>query len=255
MSQRSGIWAFAVALGAPLAVTACLGTTDVASCGATVPVHTYTLGDTAKDTLTGQTCRHLYQFTIASQANVRVHISSPALQTFLQLYDQRGAIVVNSALTQTLDTGTTVRMMLGSGTYGLSVNPVNMGQGGAFSLTTATDSSAVAGCAPIWVTTGITTTQTITTGDCTQGPAGTGYYTHSYALVLLQTQEVSITEASTAFPPGLLFEGQGNTQASTVDSAGTTASINAVVVTQGAYTIWVGSSFSGQTGKYTLQVQ
>ena len=127
MSHTSGILAFAVALGAPLAVTACLGTTAVASCGATVPIHLYTLGDAASDTLTSQTCRHLYQFTIASQTNVRVHISSPALQTFLQLYDQRGAIVMNSALTETLDTGTTVRMMLGSGTYGLAVNPVRRG--------------------------------------------------------------------------------------------------------------------------------
>ena len=90
MSHPSGILAFAVAPGEPLAVTACLGTTEVASCGATVPIHLYTLGDAASDTLTSQTCRHLYQFTIASQANVRVHISSSALQTFLRLYDQRG---------------------------------------------------------------------------------------------------------------------------------------------------------------------
>ena len=34
---------------------------------------------------------------------------------------------MNSALTQTLDTGTTVRMMLGSGTYGRAVNPVRRG--------------------------------------------------------------------------------------------------------------------------------
>lgn len=255
MTHTSGIWAFAVALGAPLAVTACLGTTDVGSCGANAPIRIYTLGDAVSDSLTAQNCRQTYQFTITSQANVRVHISSPSLQTFLQLYDQRGAIVVNSALTQALDTGTTVRMMLGAGTYGLAVNPVNMGQAGAFSLTTSTDSSPVAGCAPIWVTIGITTTQTITTGDCTQGPAGTGYYTHSYAVVLLQSQEVNITEASTDFPPGVLLAGQGNTEVSTIDGAGTTASISSVIITQGAYTIWTGSSSSGQTGKYTLQVQ
>ena len=100
-----------------------------------------------------------------------------------------------------------------------------------------------------------TTTQTITTGDCTQGPAGANYYAHAYALVLLQTQEVTITEASTGFPPGLLLSGQGNTEASTVDSAGTTATITSVIITQGAYTIWAGSMNTGQTGKYTLQIQ
>jgi hypothetical protein len=73
--------------------------------------------------------------------------------------------------------------------------------------------------------------------------------------VLLQAQEVTITEVSTSFPPGLLLSGQGNTQASTVDSAGTTASITTVIITQGAYTIWTGSLSSGQTGKYTLQIQ
>ncbi|MGA2384219.1 MAG: hypothetical protein ABSG61_12380 [Gemmatimonadales bacterium] len=253
MRHTRGILALAAASFAPVAAAACLGT-DV-GCLSNVPVHTYALGDSTADTLTGQTCRHLYQFTVDSQTNVRFNVSSPGLQTFLQLFDQRGAIVMNSALTNSPDTATTVRMMLGIGDYLLAVIPVNPGQGGSFRFTTAADTAAVSGCTPIWVTPGITTSQTITAADCGLGPAGSSFYTHVYTLVLLQTQQISLTETSTSFPPQLKVAGQGNTVTSTSDTTGTTASITAVATIQGLYIVWAGSSRARQTGTYTLQIQ
>ena len=87
--------------------------------------------------------------------------------------------MVNSVLTSTLDTTTTVRMMLGTGGYaGHRSYRINQGQRAKYTLVAVTDTSAVAGCGPIWVTPGITTTQTITRSDCTQGPGG-GNFLHS----------------------------------------------------------------------------
>ncbi len=255
MLRPRGILALAAALGAPVAVAACLGTTEPSACGAGIPVSSYPVGDTASDSLTSQLCRHLYQFTADSQLNLRFTVTSHGLQTFLQLLDQRGAIVMNSALTTSLDTVTTVRAMLGKGGYALSVNVVNQGDQGTFRVWAATDTTPVSGCAPVWVTSGVTTAQTITTGDCTNGPAGTSYYTHEYLMVLLQLQEVSITMTSTSYPPRVLLTGGGNTASSTADSTGTSAVLANQILAQDAYTIWAGSQSAGQTGKYTLQIQ
>ncbi len=254
MRQTRAILALAAALGAPVAATACLGATDV-GCSPTVPVPSYTLGDSIADTLTAHTCRRLYQFAVDSQTNVRFHLSSPGLTTLLQLFDSNGAIIMNSALTNAPDSATTVRMMLGSGSYLLAVIPLNTGQSGAFRFVMATDTTAVRGCDPVWVTPGITTSQTITAADCGLGPMGSLYYTHAYALVLLQTQLVVLTETSTSFPPELALAGGGNTLTATADTTGTTASLAAIAMAQGAYTIWVGSSKTGETGSYTLQIQ
>lgn len=254
MRHTRAIFALAAAVGAPVAAAACLGATDN-GCVATVPIHTYALGDSTADTLTSQTCRHLYQFAVDSQTNVRFNVSSPSLRMFLQLFDQRGAIVVNSALAQSPDTATTVRTMLGTGSYLLAVIPANLGQRGVFRLAAVTDTAAVSGCDEVWVTTGITTSQTITAADCGLGPSGSSYYTHVYALVLLQNQQIALTETATSFPPELQLAGQGNTVISTPDTTGTTASLAAFAVAQGAYNLWVGSSVAGKTGRYTLQIQ
>jgi hypothetical protein len=255
MRHTRGKWAFAAALGALLAATACLTTTDLGNCRGAIPTHAYTLGDSTGDTLTSQACRQHYQFTVTGQANVQFKVVSPGLQTFLQLYDQRGAIVMNSAYSGALDTATVVRMMLGDGNYTLAVNVVTAGQSGPFRLTSDPDTSAVAGCGTIWVTTGITTTQTITPQDCTQGPLGAGYLTHVYAVVLLQNQVVTVAESAAAFTPEVFLYGQGTALSSTLDSTGTKGSLSTIVVTQGGYNIWAGSSSPGQTGKYTLQIQ
>ena len=246
--------ALAVALAAPVAASSCLNTSDTGTCYA-IPVHNYNVGDVATDTLSGQACRQLYEITAGDQTNMRVTLTSPGFQTFLQLIDSRGAIVMNSVLTNAVDTTTTVRLMLGPGTYSLAVNPINAGQGGAYRLTSAVDSAAVGGCSRIWVTPGITTTQRITTGDCTQSPNGASYYTHVYNVVLLVGQSVTVTESSTSFSPGFVLYGPSSSLPSTVDSTGTTASISTVIDAQGAYSVWVGSSNAGQTGMYTLQIQ
>ena len=254
MRHTRAILALAAALGAPVAAAACLGGTDN-GCVATVPIHNYTLGDATADTVTSQTCRHLYQFAVDSQTNVRFNVSSPGLRTYLQLFDQRGAIVMNSALTRSPDTATSVRLMLGSGNYLLAVIPANLGQRGTFSLASVTDTAAVSGCERVWVTPGITTSQTITAADCGLGPSGSSYPTHAYVLVLLRSQTVTVTETSASFPPELQLAGQGNTDIATPDTTGTTASLAAIAQAQGAYTLWVGSSVAGKTGRYTLQIR
>ncbi len=250
-----------VAVSVALAAAACVHTLQPTSvCTQAI---TYTLGDTAVDSLSGQDCKQtngayadFYTFSTTGQEDFVITLRSPTLYTFLQLIDRAtGSIVMNSAVTSNVDTVTTVRMKVAQGNFALAVNAVNAGSTGRYTLVTTQDTAAVKGCGTVWVTPGILTTQTITSADCTQSPYGGSFYTHVYTVVLLRAQEANFSEHSTAFPPDMVLVGPSGTTASTPDSLGTTALISATVTTQGAYQLWVGSSTASQFGVYTLQIK
>jgi hypothetical protein len=238
-----------------LAATGCIDVTAPSCRVDTGSYHDLAIGVTASDSLTSSRCVQFYQISVGAQQNLRVALSSPGLQTFLQLVDDRGTILMNSAATSTLDTATTVRMMIGSGSYALVVIPIKQGQSGKFSLVAATDTSAVGGCVPVWVTAGITTTQTITRSDCAKGPRGSNFYYHLYAAMLQAGQGMHVSEYSTALAPEVTLVGPDGNLPSSPDSLGTTAQASYTIAGQGMYRVWVGSSSQGQVGSYTLQIQ
>ncbi len=238
-----------------LAATACIEVTAPSCTVDAGSYHDLAVGVTARDSLTSSRCVQFYQISVGAQQNLRVALTSPGLQTFLQLIDQGGTILMNSALTSTLDTATTMRMMIGSGSYALVVIPVSQGRSGKYSLVAATDTSAVAGCVPVWVTTGITTTQAITRADCTKGPRGSNFYYHVYSVMLRGGQGVHLSEYSTALAPEVTLVGPDGNLPSSPDSLGTTAQLDYTITGQGMYRVWVGSSSQGQVGSYTLQIQ
>ncbi len=249
------------AASAALAAVACVHTLQPTSvCTQAI---TYALGDTAVDSLSSQDCKQtdgayadFYTFTTTGQEDLVITLRSPTLLTFLQLIDRAtGSIVMNSAVTSTVDTVTTVRMKVAQGNFALAVNAVNPGSTGKYTLVTGSDTAGVKGCTPVWVTPGILTTQTITSADCTQSPYGGSFYAHLYLLVLLRAQEANLSEHSTAFPPEMILVGPSGTVASSPDSLGTTALISSTVTTQGAYQLWVGSSTASQFGVYTLEIK
>lgn len=243
------------AAASSLTAAACIDVTGSPCVVAQSAYHDLTFGVAASDSLTSTTCIAFYKFSVGAQANLRVTLTSPGVQTFLQLADSTGVIRINSVLTDTLDTTTTVRMMLGAGGYQFSVIPINLGQKAKYSLVAVLDASPVAGCNPIWVTAGITTTQTITHSDCTQGPSGTNFFTHVYTLLLRSGQDLNFSEYSTSLAPGMALNGPDGLENSAADSLGTTASISTTVGSQGTYRLWVGSSSAGQVGTYTLKIQ
>ena len=253
--SRSHLFVASVAAAvAALTTAGCLETT-VSGCQSTVGPHSYNFGDTANDSLTSQTCVQLYTVSVNAQENVRLTLTSPGVQTFVQLVDPVGKVQVNSALTAPVDTTTTVRMMLGVGNYTILILPLNSGQKAAYRLTSVTDTSAVAGCTGVWVTPGITTTQTITRQACTQGPGGGNYLYHMYMVFLQQGEGINFTEYSTNMAPQLLVVGPDGQLPSSPDSLGTTAVLSTSITNQGAYHLWVGSSTAAQTGSYTLNLQ
>lgn len=251
----------AAALGAAVGSVSCLHPVEPTS--VCTQVATYNIGETVNDSLASTDCKQgngafadYFQFTTAGQEDINISLVSPGLTSFLQLYDQTGVIVMNSALASTPDTATTVRIKIGTGgTYALAVNAVNAGQRGLYRLTTTSDTATVKGCGAVWLTPGALTTQTITGADCTQGPRGANYYYHLYTVVLLRTQEANLSEHATAFAPEMVLVGPGGAVTSSPDTLGTTALIQATISTQAAYSLWVGSANAGQFGTYTLQIR
>lgn len=205
-----------------------------------------------QDSLTSQTCLAIYEFQVSSPARVQLKLRSPGIQTFLQLVDSAGVIRMNSALDSVPDTTTTERLVVGPGTWGVSVVGYHVGTPGAYTLTATTDSAPVVGCAPVWITGGAATTQTVTHADCTQGPGGANFYYHVYEMILKVGQGVDAKEYSTAMAPQVVLVGGDGTEPSTADSLGTTSELATTIQSQGSYRLWVGSSVAGQVGTYTL---
>ncbi len=245
------------------ALTAACGLHTIAPNSACTQSVTYTVGDIVNDSLSSSDCKvpgtdalaDYYAFVVSSSEDLRITLSSPAARTFLQLYDSRNAIIMNSTFTVTPDTATAVHVILGQGSYLLAVNAVTPGQTTPYRLVIGTDTTAITGCGPVWVTPGAVSTQAITNKDCTIGPEGSSYYWHRYLVVLLQAQEVNLLEHATAFAPQVYLVGSGGSFGSTVDSTGTNAQLTATIATQGAYNLWVGSANPSQFGTYTLQVR
>lgn len=265
MRHFSGDLRAAVACAAVLGAAACsLDSSAPTGGGDCTRVGTVALGDTLRDSLVASSCRQangtyaaFYAIQVDSpQSQVRLALASGA-PAFMVLGDARNAIIVNSLYTDTLGTTAAIRIIAKGGRYVIGVNSGGQAPSGAFSLTFARDSSPVRGCTPIWVTTGITTAQTLTASDCTFGPQGTKYYTHLYLAVILGNEELRLTEHTTAFPPQAQLVGQNGQTAglSSLDSTGANAVVDFVPSTDNLLLMWLGSSDSLQTGAYTLTIK
>jgi hypothetical protein len=249
-----------VALASLVTLAACgsLGSTLPSGCTKSAAL---TVGDTIRASLGPASCQEtdgtyvdFYDLVLPSQLNLVVSASSPGANTYLQLYDQRRAIVVNSAVFQTPDSIPRVRVIVGSGSYQFAVHGTVAGQTAAYRLIATPDTAPVAGCAAVWVTPGVQTTQTLASTDCTQGSGSATHFYHVYEIVMLFSQAVTFTEQSSAFNPSMsLFQATtGGSVNSTLSSDSATATINSFATASDGYQLWVGTLKPLQTGTYTL---
>ena len=223
----------------------------------------FAVGDTVRDAVTTSSCResdgsyeNLYEFTLSSATKVRLSLSSPLHVALVEVGDSTGGLVANST-TGPLDTTATVRMILKPGLYKVGVNSAATTPSGTFRMVVAADNSPVTGCGLIWVTTGVTTTQTITTADCTGGPLGSKYYYHGYITLFPVSGELKLSEHSTAFVPAVFVVSATSGSVltlSSIDSTNTTAVVDYLPSATDFLEILVGSSDSLQVGQYTLTI-
>ncbi len=260
-------------LRAALIATSCLGPALVAGCPSLSDVTlkpacnqygTLALGATVTDSITPASCEltdrtyaAFYRLAVTSQTRLRLSLSSPLASTYLSVADSSGQTVANSSVTSTADTAATLRMIVKPGRYQVGVITVATYPSGPLSLSTASDTLAVRGCVPIWVTTGIATTQTLTTSDCTLGPQGANYYYHVYWTAILNAEDLVLTEHATAFPPETwILDATGIAQGhSEFDSLGNNGLVDYAPPSHTYLQLWVGSSNQLAVGAYALTIQ
>jgi hypothetical protein len=255
--------AFVILAGAGLSSVGC----SLDSAAPIVPCTrygSYVIGDVLRDSVVSTSCResdltyeNLYRFQLAAQTKLRVSLSSPLDTAFLHVTDSAGVLVVNSVYSSSVDTAATLRLILKPGTYYLGVNSWHSRPSGRFTVSSVVDNSPAAGCAPIWLTTGVATTQAITTSDCTSGPRGAKYYYHPYLLVILANKELAFTEHSASFPPQVVVVNSSGATVGTsaMDTTGTNGMVDFTPAAEDLLLLWVGSSDSLQTGPYTLTIR
>ena len=201
-----------------------------------------------------------YSFSVAPAGDLPESVSftlAAEFDTFLFLFDADQILRALNDDTPDAGTNSTIRILLARGDYVIGANSLNPGRSGEYELSSATAPESVTNCGEVWVTIGISTSQSLADTDCAQGVVLSDHF----RLILQAGESVTLTQSSTVFDPSLtLLNGTGTTVGSDV---GTTSEAAVVTFTApaapalAAYTIVAGTASSEpmQTGAYDLTIE
>jgi hypothetical protein len=190
------------------------------------------------------------------QQAVVLTMRSAAFDTYLELYLRSGEFLGYDPYTDTLDNNSTVSAILAAGDYLLAPSSFLRGPVGAYTMAAVTRPAELAGCGIVWVTPGVSVSDSVTAGDCVDTTGG-NHYADAVAIGLVAGTVLSVSHHSATFDAALfLRNGQGVTVASNNDSsvATTNAYIAYTVVQSGVYLLFIGTNAVGETGAYDLRI-
>jgi hypothetical protein len=238
----------------------------------------YSLGQTVNGTLTTTDCLlqlgqngwyyDFYDFTLPSgQQSVRIKMrgSGSFDDTYVDLYADSGALVAlddDSILGQAGARNSQLDIILPGGAYVIGANSYDPFTTGAYSLASETRPAAMNGCRQVWVTRGVTVSDSITNSDCADSSATPRRYDVARIVVLGGTV-LTISQRSTTINPSLalyritLDPLTRTLVASNDDSlpgSNTNAFVQYNVTASNFYDIIIGTSAAGETGAYTFDV-
>lgn len=221
----------------------------------------YTIGATANGTLAVTDCMlfdgsyiDYFGFTVGANASASFTLTSNTFDTFLFVYDDANSVAAFDD-DGTGSTNSTLRILLGAGSYRAGANSYDPDITGPYTLTSATVGSDVTNCSDVWATPGLASSQSLTVNDCVAtGP----YYGDGLLIFLRSGQTITATMSSTAVD-ALLGLGQlssGLIVAFDDDSGpGTDALMTYTATEAGTYAIIMTTAFENQIGSYTLTIQ
>jgi hypothetical protein len=202
-----------------------------------------------------------YGLTVPAQQGLTISMSSATFDTWVDMYAGAGDQV---AFDDDIDPGviqnSELHAVVAPGSYIIASNSYDPFITGSYTLTATTGPQALADCELVWLTPGVTITDSLTTTDCARsGP----FYSDSVALIAYAGSVLKIAQRSAVVNAKLTLYQVININepfdgifvASNDDStAGTTDAFLSVTVTQSApYVLVIGSSGAGETGAYTLE--
>jgi hypothetical protein len=192
------------------------------------------------------------QLIVASQQAVRIDLTSGAFDPWVLLFHNFGLVGYDDGT----GGGTVSRMraIVRPGLYRVGANSVLASQTGTYTVSATAASEDAAACAMLFVTTGISTSQNMTPGDC----ASSGFYADIFIIALQAGQTITIDEHSAVFDAymGLGSLSTGTIVASDDDSGpGLDAQIVYTSPVFDVFAIIAATFAAGATGAYTLGIQ
>lgn len=181
---------------------------------------------------------------------------SPTFDTVLLLHRNSYAafdrLIAFNDDDQTLSTtDSRLDAILGAGSYVITANNFEPGVTGPFTITASSWSGEFMNCRDAFVTTGVTTNQTMASG-CAYP---TGQLVDPVGIYLAQGQQVQVDMTSTAFDPQLDLYPIGSSMRIGTDNnsgGGTSARLIYTAATAGIYVFVATSPLAQQVGAYTL---
>lgn len=225
----------------------------------------YTLGETVSSALTSTDCvlgayyNDFYGLTASAQQGLMISMSSTTFDTWLDLYTGAGVYL---GFDDDIDPGviqnSELHAIVAPGSYIIALNSYDPYVTGSYTLTTTTRPQTLADCELVWLTSGVTLTDSLTTTDCTRsGP----FYSDSIAFigyggtVLTIAQRSAVVNAKLTLYRIINEAFDGIFVASNDDSAAgnPNAFISLTVPVSAPYVLVIGSAGTGETGAYTLE--
>lgn len=228
---------------------------------------------TTGDCLGGAFFYDFYSLNLPSgQQSIRIDMRAGTFDTYMILWSgvtPYPFIAFNDDSALTRATNSQLDVILPGGDYIIGATEFNGGQKFAYSLAPTIRSANMSGCREVWVVSGVTVPDDISTADCHDSSATQHYY--DVARIFVDSGAVlSISERSTAMNPALalykVFEFVPDTAnpyylrqfvTSNDDSlagTNTNAFIADTASSANYYDIIIGTSTGGETGAYTLSV-
>jgi hypothetical protein len=225
-----------------------------------------TVGDSVSAVLASTDCRlsvwytDFYEFAVpAGPQGLTLTMRSTAFDTYLEVYSDTGALLSGADDIDSTNHNSQLTTILGTGDYLIAPSSFDPGVTGAYTLSAVAHAAELAGCELVWVTRGLTISDSVTANDCVDTTGGTSY-ADQVALFLEAGSILTVSLQSTAFDAELsLLNGSRVQLSSNNDSAGgpgTNAYLQYTVPAgqRGAYVLVLGTHALGATGAYTLSI-
>jgi hypothetical protein len=230
----------------------------------------YTLGTTVTAALATTDClvggnfyTDYYSTTFAAQQGLTLTLTSTTYDTWLDLFRGDGAyLAFNDDIDPGIIRDSRIEAIVAPGNYVFAPNSFDALVTGAYSFSAAARSQTVSACALVWVTRGVTVTDSVTAADCSDTDSTGTYYSDGVALIAFSGTVLTITQRSgvfDAFLTVLRYDAAGDSLilvAANDDSAGVGPNSHVVVTVPVAavYFVFAGTSGASATGAYDLAI-
>lgn len=221
------------------------------------------LNDTLPGALATTDCRYSGYYTDffelsvpGGQQSVVLTMESAAFDTYLELYLKTGSFLGFDDDIDTSNTNSQLTAILATGDYLLAPSSFWQDSVGSYTIAALARPAELAGCGIVWVTRGVTVSDSVTAGDCVDTTGG-NHYADVVAMRLVAGTVLKVSHHSAAFDAALfLRNGSGITVASNNDSsvATTNSYISYTVAFTGSYLLFIGTNAIGETGTYDLSI-